>query len=159
MFNVKSGNLFDNVETGFIVHGCNAQGVMGSGVAAIIRKQYPIAYQAYMQQAPYYILGEVIPAIVDTNLVIVNAITQEYYGTDRVHADYKAIAQAFIGTKHLAASDLIESTDIHFPMIGGGLAGGDIRTILTIMDEQFSQYDGEATLWLLPEMYNSLYNQ
>jgi len=158
-FNVKSGNLFDNVSTGFIVHGCNAQGVMGSGVAAIIRKQYPVAYQTYMRQAPNYILGEVIPAIVDVNLVVVNAITQEYYGTDRVHADYDAIKQAFIGTKHLAQSEMIESTDIHFPMIGGGLAGGDLVTILTIMDEQFNQYDGEATLWLLPEMYDSLCDQ
>lgn len=163
MFTVKKGNLFDNVVDGFIVHGCNAQGVMGSGVAAVIRKQYPIAYQTYLRQAPNYILGEVIPAIVDTNLVIVNAITQEYYGTDRVHADYDAIEQAFRGVKHLAQSEMIESTDIHFPMIGGGLAGGDLHTIMTIMDRQFANpsegndgYAGEGTLWLLPEMYNSL---
>ena len=158
-FEVKSGNLFGNVEHGFIVHGCNAQGVMGSGVAAIIRKDYPVAYQTYMRQAPNYILGEVIPAIVDTDLVVVNVITQEYYGTDRVHADYEAIAQAFKGTKHLARSSMIESTDIHFPMIGGGLAGGDLHTILTIMDEQFCSYEGNATLWLLEDMYNELYGE
>lgn len=159
MFNVKRGNLFDNVPNGFIVHGCNAQGVMGSGVAAIIRSKYPIAYQTYMHQAPNYILGEVIPAIVEPNLVVVNAITQEYYGTDRQHADYNAIKQAFEGTKHLARSEMIESTDIHFPMIGGGLAGGNLHTILTIMDQQFNQYDGNGTLWLLEDMYDSLYNQ
>ena len=158
-FEVKSGNLFGNVEDGFIIHGCNGQGVMGSGVAAIIRKDYPIAYQTYMQQADTgYILGEVIPAIVEPNLVVVNAITQEYYGTDRVHADYDAIAQAFKGTKYLAESGMIESTDIHFPMIGGGLAGGDLFTILAIMDDQFCPYEGNATLWLLEDMYNELYN-
>jgi len=159
-FEVKPGNLFGNVEDGFIVHGCNGQGVMGSGVAAIIRSDYPIAYQTYMQQAETgYILGEVIPAIVAPNLVVVNAITQEFYGTDRVHADYDAIAQAFKGTKHLAGSGMIESTDIHFPMIGGGLAGGDLHTILTIMDEQFNAYEGNATLWLLEDMYNELYGK
>lgn len=157
-FDVKSGNLFGNVEDGFIIHGCNGQGVMGSGVAAIIRSQYPVAYQTYMRQADTgYILGEVIPAIVEPNLVIVNAITQEYYGTDKRYADYDAIAQAFKGTKHLAESGMIESTDIHFPMIGGGLAGGDLVTILTIMDEQFCSYEGEATLWLLEDMYKELY--
>ena len=159
-FNVKSGNLFDNVEHGHIIHGCNAQGVMGSGVAKIIRDKYTIAYQTYMQQKDTgYILGEVIPAIVEPNLIIINAITQEFYGTDRVHADYKAIEQAFKGAKHLATSGMIESTDIHMPLIGGGLAGGDAHTILTIMDQQFSDYDGEATLWLLEDVYNSFYNQ
>lgn len=161
-FDVKRGGLFDNVTDGYIVHGCNAQGVMGGGVAAIIRAKYPIAYETYRQQADTgYILGEVIPAIVEPNLVIVNAITQEYFGTDRIHADYHAIEQAFKGTKHLASSNMIESKAIHFPMIGGGLAGGDIHTILTIMDQQFSNSETEldGTLWLLPEMYDSLYNQ
>lgn len=156
-FEVKKGNLFGNVENGFIVHGCNAQGVMGSGVAAIIRSDYPVAFQTYALQYPNYILGEVIPAIVAPNLVVVNAITQEFYGTDRRHADYDAITQAFKGTKHLARSSMIESTDIHFPMIGGGLAGGDLHTILTIMDEAFADYEGNATLWLLDDMYNELY--
>ncbi len=159
-FNVKRNGLFDNVTDGYIVHGCNAQGVMGSGVAAIIRAKYPVAYQTYMNQADTgYILGEVIPAIVEPNLVVVNAITQEFYGTDRVHADYAAIEQAFKGTKHLASSGMIESKAIHFPMIGGGLAGGDIHTILTIMDQQFAGDEYDGTLWLLPEMYDSLYNQ
>lgn len=160
-FNVKSGNLFDNVEHGYIVHGCNAQGVMGSGVAKIVKEKYPIAFQQYALQYPHYILGEVIPVVVESNLVIINAITQEFCGTDRVHADYAAIEQAFKGTKHLASSGMIESKDIHFPMIGGGLAGGDIHTILTIMDQQFSDSATElnGTLWLLPDMYDSLYNQ
>lgn len=159
-FNVKSDNLFGNVKDGFIVHGCNGQGVMGGGVALIIRETYPVAYQTYMAQADTgYILGEVIPAIVEPNLVIVNAITQEYYGTERRHADYDAIAQAFEGTKHLARSAMIESTDIHFPMIGGGLAGGDLQILLTIMDKAFSSYEGEATLWLLEDMYNELYGK
>ena len=74
-FDVKRGNLFDNVECGHIIHGCNAQGVMGSGVAAIIRAKYPMAYKTYIYQADTgYILGEVIPAIVEPNLMIINAI-------------------------------------------------------------------------------------
>lgn len=160
-FQVKKGNLFDNVTDGYIIHGCNAQGVMGSGVAAIIRNDYPVAYQTYMDQSPHYILGEVIPAKVADNLVIVNAITQEFFGTDRVQVDYDAVEQAMKGVKHLANSGMIESKVIHFPFIGAGLAGGDQHTLLTIFDQQFSDSvtDLEGILWLLEDCYNSLYNQ
>jgi hypothetical protein len=42
----KQGDLLDCIEK-VIVHGCNAQGVMGSGVALAIRKKYPDAARAY----------------------------------------------------------------------------------------------------------------
>lgn len=161
-FEIKSGNLFDNVTDGYIIHGCNAQGVMGSGVAAIIRAKYPLAYQTYMHQADTgYILGEVIPATVEPNLVIVNAITQEFYGTDSIQVDYDAVEQALVGTMHLANSGMIESTDIHLPFIGGGLAGGDPDTLLSIFKHHLKDFDTglSATLWLLPDLYNSLIDQ
>jgi len=149
MFIVENGNLFGNVEHGLIIHGCNAQGVMGSGVAKIIRDKYPVAYQTYMQQADTgYILGEVIPAIVEPNLVIVNAITQEFYGTDRVHVDYDAVRQVMKGVEHLAKSQLIKSEDVHFPLIGGGLAGGDQFKLIQIFSEAWSNSDITARLWL-----------
>ena len=149
MFTLQNGDLFANVKHGYIVHGCNAQGVMGSGVAAIVRGKYPIAYQTYMNQADTgYILGEVIPAIVEPNLVIVNAITQEFYGTDRVQVDYPAVAQVMEGVKHLAATGMIESTDVHFPLIGGGLAGGDHDKLVEIFNAAFAESDVNATLWM-----------
>ena len=167
MFTVKIGNLFENVEHGFIMHGCNAQGVMGSGVAKIIRDKYPLAYEKYAEQAPNYILGEIIPVIVEPNLVIVNAITQEFYGTDRVQIDYDAVEQACRGVKHLANSGIIKSKDISFPFIGAGLAGGDQGTLLKIFEQQFgivgsdeisaarppfvleNPEDNDATMWIL----------
>ena len=137
-FEVKIGDLFEDVAEGFIMHGCNAQGVMGSGFAKIIRERYPIAYQQYADQAPNYILGEVIPVLVAPNLVIVNAITQDFYGTDRVHVDYGAVGQACQGVKHLARSGMIESDKITFPFIGAGLAGGDQGQLLNIFEAQFA---------------------
>ena len=41
-FNVEVGDLFAEVKDGYIMHGCNAQGVMGSGVANIVRLKYHI---------------------------------------------------------------------------------------------------------------------
>ena len=158
MFNIKVGDLFAEVEHGYIMHGCNAQGVMGSGVAKIIRDKYPIAFQQYALQHPNYILGEVIPVVVEPNIVVLNAITQEFYGTDRVQVDYNAVEQACKGAKHLAASGMNESNEVHFPFIGAGLAGGDEHTLMTIFDMQFSQCEDSAnpdgingTLWLLPD--------
>ena len=149
MFTMENGDLFGNVEHGLIVHGCNAQGVMGSGFAALVRSKYPVAYQTYMQQADTgYILGEVIPAIVAPNLVIVNAITQDMFGTDRVHVDYDAVVKAMKGVEHLAKSQLIESTDVHFPLIGGGLAGGDQFKLVEIFGDCWGDSDINAKLWL-----------
>lgn len=158
MFNVKVGDIFEEVTEGYIMHGCNAQGVMGSGVANIVRKQYHEAYKVYALQFPNYILGEVIPVEVADGLVIVNAITQDDYGTHKVQVDYDAVEQACRGAKHLAASNMVTSREVHFPFIGAGLAGGDEHTLLTIFDNQFSHtQDSEnpdkinGTLWLLPD--------
>lgn len=149
-FTIKYGDLFENVEHGHIVHGCNAQGAMGSGFAALIRDKYPLAYKKYIKQANTgYILGEVIPVVVEPNLEIIHAITQEFYGTDRVHVDYDAVRQAMKGTLHLATIGLIESTDVHMPLIGGGLAGGDPPKLISIMNEIFGEAEVDATLWML----------
>jgi O-acetyl-ADP-ribose deacetylase (regulator of RNase III) len=41
-----SGNLLD-VNDGIIVHGCNCQGVWGSGVAKQMKEKYPEAFTKY----------------------------------------------------------------------------------------------------------------
>ena len=43
---VKLGDIC-SVNSGIIVHGCNAQGVMGSGVAKAIRLKYPQVFEDY----------------------------------------------------------------------------------------------------------------
>ena len=49
----RKGDLFQT-EIKTIVHGCNAQGVMGSGVAKIIRDKYPKAYDRYVAEYKIY---------------------------------------------------------------------------------------------------------
>ena len=148
-FTIKYGDMFAEVDKGFIVHGCNAQGVMGSGVAKIIRDMYPKAYQVYRQQDPHYILGEVIPVNVSDELVIVNAITQDLYGVNQVHADYDAIRQALKGSVHVATSRIFSApAELHMPFIGAGLGGGDPDTIVDIMRGVLENAPIPATLWL-----------
>lgn len=145
----KHGDMFANVTAGFIMHGCNAQGVMGSGVARIVRNKYSVAYDVYCAQSPYYILGEVIPVQVTDDLVILNAITQELFGVGQVHADYDAIRQAMRGAIHIITSGTFRGPhELHMPFIGAGLGGGDPDTILEIMHQELDATPIPATLWI-----------
>jgi O-acetyl-ADP-ribose deacetylase (regulator of RNase III) len=148
-FRVRYGDMFAEVKTGFIMHGCNAQGVMGSGVARIIKERYRKAYEVYAAQAPHYILGEVIPVTVADELVIINAITQNLFGVGQVHADYDAIRQSMKGAYHVVTSRLYDAPqELHMPFIGAGLGGGDPDTIIEIMRGVLEDAPFPATLWV-----------
>ena len=86
------GNILDT-PVSVIVHGCNAQGKMNSGVAKLIRQKYPKTYEEYMNHYNMYglKLGEIIPVQCEQKW-IVNAITQKYYGNGgKRYVDYTAI--------------------------------------------------------------------
>ncbi len=139
----KTGNILTSVTSGIIVHGCNAQGVMGAGLALQIKKLYPACYEryryAYTSHNNSLELGRVIWCVIpEQELMIGNAITQEYYGTGKVQVDYHAMklvmeeCNAFMGEyKDLAEDD---NPTIHFPMIGAGLGGGSWRKISNIIE-------------------------
>lgn len=157
-FHQATGNLL-GVSRGIIVHGCNAQGVMGSGVAAAVRATYPGAYQAYKKAhderraatGKSLQLGRVIWFKVsqDPPLAIANAVTQEFYGRNPSarYVDYDALRQAF---STIGAVARRHDLPVHYPLIGAGLGGGDWARIKQIID---AELDGVAhTLWTLPGM-------
>lgn len=144
----QTGNLLA-VDKGYIVHGCNAQGVMGGGVAAQVRFHYPDVYSAYI--ASGHKLGTLSYQQYD-ELVVVNAVTQEYYGRDnRLYTSYDAVRNCF---KDLAA--LAETLDVpkivNFPLIGCGLGGGDWRVVQQIIEEELGD-DFVKILWTLDTKY------
>lgn len=123
MIYYQKGNLLDAPEK-IIVHGCNAQGVMGSGVAKAIRAKWPIAYHVYRKayEEGEMCLGDIIPVHVD-NKIIVNAITQKFYGKDeKRYVDYNALASCFLKIDQLTSAE--HETRIAMPRIGAGLGGG-----------------------------------
>lgn len=139
---LDNSNLLD-VKTGLIVHGCNAQGVMGSGVAKQLRDKYPDIYTEYVTHLEYLkleqypLLGVVsfvaIPGMPD--LIVANAITQEFYGRDpgTQYVSYEAI---FVAMATCLAFARNKDIDIHIPfMIGAGLGGGDLATIKSIIED------------------------
>lgn len=137
----KTGDLLAAEEPA-IVHGCNAKGVMGKGVAKLIRERYPTAYEAYREahQKVGLKLGQTIWVPCDPHIVI-NAITQDDYrrnpyGSSK-HADYDAIRAAFHEINGLAKNSGFGSIDsIALPLIGAGLAGGEWRIIAEIIEEE-----------------------
>ena len=129
--------------TGLIVHGCNAQGVMGGGIALAVKNKYPEAYDAYRTayETSGLELGTIIPVEVRLDKWIINAITQDLYGLNRVsfsrgrQVSYDAVAECFYKIVQFARTLDIDNLDIIYPLIGAGLGGGNWFIIDKIIDE------------------------
>jgi O-acetyl-ADP-ribose deacetylase (regulator of RNase III) len=123
-----TGNLLEAPET-VIMHGCNAQGVMGSGVARQIRALHPIAYEVYREAYDTRTVVErglplgSFSVAQDGDRTIVNAVTQEFFGRDPdvVYVSYDAITRL---CESLAQDPRFAGVDIAIPRIGAGLANG-----------------------------------
>lgn len=134
------GDLFQTPND-IIGHGCNCQGVMGSGVAKIVRDQYPKAYNEYREHFEDQGLnpGDAHFSLQPNGKWIANLMTQDRFlprGID--HADYEGIRTAMGQLKDFAKS---KGLSIAIPKIGAGLAGGDWTRIEKILEEVFSDYD------------------
>ena len=122
----------------FLLHGCNAQGVMGSGVAKSIRSEYPHAYEVYRAKyiAEGLKMGEVLFVPCD-NRLIGNAITQEFYGRDgRQYVDYDSINN----TMELVNEFALERSfsRVAMPLIGAGYGGGSWKIISEIIEDNLT---------------------
>lgn len=151
---IESGDVFNAAlemneanKVVILVHGCNAQGVMGSGVAALVKKLYPYAFEAYRQE--YNDFGLVTGSVVwgrskDSCVLVANAITQENYGRDgKLYVSYDAVVESMMD---IAAYAKKHNVPVVFPMIGGGLGGGDIKRLTAIFQAVF--HDVDATLYV-----------
>lgn len=138
------GDLFStNIKT--IVHGCNAQGVMGSGVAKIIKERYPKAYQRYRNEYEQFHrlqLGHVIPVPCGDRIndphnykIIVNAITQDFYGRDGSrYVSYDAVAECMSTINKFF--EVYGIDEVAMPQIGAGLGGGDWNVLSAIIESE-----------------------
>lgn len=153
------GNLIDFAEHGkfdIIVHGCNCQNTMGSGIAKEIRERYPIVYRAdYNMHAsvkyPVELLGQYslhigCPSGIEGNeFTVVNAYTQVNYmprGVD--HFEYESFALIL---RKLQAR--FPRKRFGFPYIGMGLAGGNKDKIMKLLEDfarNITKTGGEVTL-------------
>lgn len=130
------GNLLDSDCT-VIMHQCNCFSTMGAGLAKQIARKYPQALIAdkKLPVTPEQKLGNFSYAIVGKT-TIVNLYGQYRYGRDKRHTDYKAFESALSGfLKHAKLDKRIDLSKVGMPYkIGCGLAGGDWRTIVNIVN-------------------------
>lgn len=158
---MKEGNIL-SVKSGIVVQGCNAQGVMGSGLAKQIRSLYPEAYDTYKKE--YELknisrdkgkswLGSVVYVLPSEKrgFFIANAITQQFYGRNPsvTYVNYQAVDKCF---KNIASFAQKHNLKVHYPMIGAGLGGGDWDIIKPIIDENLKNV--ESSLWIMPPKSN-----
>lgn len=116
------------VERGIVAHGCNCQGVMGSGVAKAIRSKWPKAYTTYSKHVSERstdrganLLGTVQLVEVGDGLFVANLFTQQFYGRDgKKYANIDAIKAALRIAMEVSAGF---NLPLYMPLIGCGLGG------------------------------------
>jgi len=149
MIEYRKGNLLD-VKHGIIVHGCNSQGVMGSGVALAVKQEYPNTFDKYQKACRTVSMSESIVGIVvwtselGGDLLIANAITQEKFGRnyDERYVSYDAIDDCFRHINNIAEH---RSMKVHIPKIGAGLGNGNWGVIAEIINHRCK--DISVTCW------------
>lgn len=146
MITYKKGNLLDTPDS-IIVHGCNSQGVMGSGVAKAIRKKWPQVFNDYHKEYATngLILGTYnVSYIKEDHKFIINAITQGGYGYDgRKFVSYDAIDMVMMKIGYNYSSTMA----ISMPKIGAGLGGGTWEVIEAIINDRLKTHN--VTVWEL----------
>ncbi len=165
IFNVDLTNKSNTIR--YFVHGCNAQGVMGGGIAKQVRELYPEVYLTY--RAAYESSGLRVGNNVNyvkptdgsgTAEIFINAITQEFYGNTPgvCYVSYPGIRSCFL---KIAAditairNKLIELMPdeefkiyLDFPLIGCGLGGGSFEIIAKIIEECIPDVLAEKRLFI-----------
>lgn len=118
----KQGDLFNSGER-IIAHGCNCQGFMGAGVAAVVRTKFPVVYEKYKRavDAKVFNLGYAqFVKDAPNNIAVYNLATQENPGAD---GSPWGIYLAFCNMLEHARANHV--TRIAIPLIGAGIA--DLR--------------------------------
>jgi O-acetyl-ADP-ribose deacetylase (regulator of RNase III) len=124
-----------------IAHGVNCKGVMGAGVAKLIKAKYPLSCSAYVDYCkankPEDLLGKIL-VTQDTGKTIIHCFTQLAFGTSRQQVDYTAL-RSCIKLLNEAAKKA-GWTEIVMPKIGSGLGGGDWNEIVKIIEEESTNF-------------------
>jgi len=147
---IVNGDLLKASED-IIGHQVNCKGVMGSGVAKLIKEKYPEAFEFYKDKCnatvdKQELLG--VCQLVESakGKTIANLFGQLKYGRGKEqYTDYAALEGALIDLKNSAMKT---NSSIALPFnIGCGLANGSWDVVSKMIDEIYSDYD--VTLYKL----------
>lgn len=143
----KHGDLM-RCEEGMLVQGCNAQGVMGSGVAKLLRDKDEKIFSDYRlvhdNQDGGLAVGQVIIVhSIPLGKTVFNAITQEFFGREpgTVYVSYDGLRKAYQAINGIIVTgDFGTVPSVAMPLIGAGLAQGSWATISQIIEEESTNF-------------------
>jgi O-acetyl-ADP-ribose deacetylase (regulator of RNase III) len=138
---IIKGNIIDLAKAGefdIIIHGCNCFHIMGAGLAAQIKSQFPMAFDADIStiRGNESKLGTYsIADIPQYNFKILNCYTQYSPGRPIAPETYNTRLQYIRSCCNLIAWEF-QNQRIGIPRIGAGLAGGNWDKIKGIINEE-----------------------
>lgn len=150
MIKIIEGNLFDT-KADVICHQCNCQGVMGTGVAAEVKRRYPKVYESY--HADYLegklVLGYVNFSVANEKQVIANLCGQEKYGYDgKEYTNYDKLQECFERVVEYLKTHYGKRPTVAFPyLMSCHRGGGDWNVVYQMIEETFEDY--EVEIWRL----------
>lgn len=142
----KQGNLISmlqNNEIQVLIHGCNAFCNMGAGIARHIKRAFPLAEQADNQtiRGSKAKIGSYSYAEVFSGAYVVNAYTQYSYGGMQDNFEYAVFTKLL---QSIINDDKFKDKTIGIPLIGCGLAGGDIKKIIPTMVTELKNHNKDV---------------
>jgi hypothetical protein len=149
------GDLFPVIlratEPVVLPHVCNDLGAFGAGFVVPLGRTFPLARQSYIdwhtgKNTADFALGEtqLVQVRQDAPIVVANMIGQHGVGG-------KAIRYIQLGKclEHVAGFSMATDSQIHAPMFGAGLAGGDWNIIQELINESWIMRGIDVTIYYL----------
>ena len=118
-----------------LIHCCNSQKKMGSGIAKQIRERAPTAYYNYLSDCR---MGNIT---FSNKGDVCNLVAQEFYGNDgKKYVNYGALAECLGRLRDVLDVD-IEKSEVVVPMnMASALAGGDWEIVLELVEWYLQDY-------------------
>lgn len=160
----KVGDLIHAAKYGkdinVIAHGCNCMNTMKSGIAPLIAKAFPEAWEADQatRRGDRAKLGTISEAFIGDQLLVFNLYSQYTFTGRRegkMDLDYEALGSALemmaesLHAKFFILDMDIQDIHIGLPKIGAGLAGGDWAIIEPMIEKHLGHFD--TTIYVLKE--------
>lgn len=148
--NIVQGDLIKLALLGkfdVITHGCNCFCTMGAGIAVPMAKTFGVdkyTLEHPSKRGSISKLGNIetkLQSFPSGNLYVVNSYTQYYYGKNhkdgmQAPLDYAALELCFRKINHC-----FKGLKLGLPLIGCGLAGGNLERVLKLMKDTLTDVD------------------
>lgn len=144
----KTGNMFTTEQPAF-GHGVNCKGMMGSGIAKIIRHDHPEIFAPYKEACNNKTLkaGGMLPLTMDDGTVIFNLASQHFPGAN---AKYTFVSKSVEATFEYCVQNSFSGFAL--PRIASDIGGLEWKNVVEIIKVLAAKYPSVTVeLWSLPD--------